>query len=100
MDLSTSQGLQQFIDCYGTRTGRWLANRLNLTGPGSEKLANLVSAYVWNARALEVCQTDQAKAAYSHACRLYIDDILASPKWYTIQRRFHLPSRAAEQLIK
>lgn len=42
---------EQFLDAYGTRTGRWLANRLGLSGKGSEHLAGLLSAYAWNLRA-------------------------------------------------
>lgn len=47
---------EQFLDAYGRRTGRWLANRLGLSGKGSEQLARLLSDYAWNLRAAKVRQ--------------------------------------------
>lgn len=91
IDLSTSQGLQQYIDIYSTSRGRWLANRFNLAGKGAEKLANNVSAFVWNARALELCTTENGKRIYSHGCRIALEDVMNSPLFPMIERRFKFP---------
>lgn len=94
IDLSTSAGLAAFIDLYSTQRGRWLANRFNLSGKGSEKLARNVSAFVWNARALEVCVTDNAKNIYSDACFIILEDIVSSPLFHALRYRFKFPPLA------
>lgn len=91
IDLSTSDGLAAFIDLFSTRRGRWLANRFSLSGKGSEELAGNVSTFVWNARALEVCETDNAKRIYSHACFIVLQDILSSPLFPALRYRFRFP---------
>jgi hypothetical protein len=73
-----------FIEQFGTRRGRWLANRLRLSGSGSEKLANNVSAFFRNlSAAIVVEKKNEMKANktannYSVACRLIYDDIISS----------------------
>lgn len=91
IDLSTSDGLQQYIGLYKTLRGRSLASRLGLAGKGSEALANAVSCFVWNARALEVSITDQAKSVYSDICRMALEDILASPLYASLNSVFKFP---------
>ena len=100
IDLSTSQGLQKYIDLYCTRRGRWLANRFNLSGKGAEQLAGRVSCYAWNARALEVCITDQGRAIYHDLCRMALEDILAHPLYPAIERRFKFPALKVHPLIR
>lgn len=77
---------ERFIDLYGTRTGRWLANRLGLSGKGSQHLANLLSAYAWNNRAAQayagVCAMKAApmpKCVYTSYCVMLRQDIEAHP---------------------
>lgn len=60
IDLSTPQGVQQFINTYSTMRGQRLANRLGLAGKGSQRLANAVSSFVWNAQALKYCNGNKA----------------------------------------
>jgi hypothetical protein len=40
-----------FTEHFSTNRGRVLANRLNLKGAGSEKMANSVSGFFWNLQA-------------------------------------------------
>jgi hypothetical protein len=69
IDLSTPQGVQQFIDTYSTVRGRRLANRLGLAGKGSQRLANAVSSFVWNAQAIKYCNSCKAcESCYAGIC--------------------------------
>lgn len=73
-----------FIERFSTRTGRWLANRLNLKGPGSETLANLISCYAWNKRAGEY-NANSASNNYLNYCKTLREDIEAHPLWPKVQ---------------
>lgn len=46
--LKTPEQVDAFVQVYGTLSGRALANRLNITGPGSTKAAKAISNYAWN----------------------------------------------------
>ena len=87
-----------FLEKFGTQRGRWLANRLNLTGKNSEKLANSVSAFFWNlTAAITVDKMNEMKAenktrnTYAECCKfIHEDSILAAdnysalPAWVRI----------------
>ena len=86
IDLRTRDGVEKFKDLYGTRTGRWLANRLNLSGAGSEILANQISSFAWNgiaAFALYGVQLmkghDTTKNHYRDYCNNLSKEIVANP---------------------
>jgi len=67
-----------FLEHYGTRRNRWLANRLGLKGKGSERLANAVSSFFWNYTAAVTCDK-LANSVYSYAygCKLTYDFIVS-----------------------
>lgn len=77
----------RFTETFGTRTGRWLANRLYLTGNGSEKLANNVSSFFWNLQAaITVEKVNEMKAnkianVYSPYCRMMHKSIIESEQY-------------------
>ena len=72
---------KRFLDLYPYYLrGRKLANLLNLRGRGSERLANSISNYCSNRRALEYCATEKGKKVYSDACASILEfDIYKSP---------------------
>jgi hypothetical protein len=70
--LKTDADIDRFRELFGTRRNRWLANRLGLSGKGSEKLANDLSCYVWNRIAIRYCTTDVARGLY----KVYVSDAL------------------------
>lgn len=78
-----------FLEKFGTQRGRWLANRLNLTGKNSEKLANSVSAFFWNlTAAIATNKVNEMKAenrvpnTYAQCCKfIYEDSILAADNY-------------------
>lgn len=81
----------QFIRKFGTQRGRWLANRLNLCGKNSEKLANSVSAFFWNlTAAISLEKVKQMKADksiannYLAACKIIYKDMLESEKYFNL----------------
>jgi hypothetical protein len=84
--MTTITAVDRFLDLYGTRTGRWLANRLNLTGPGSIKLADLLSCYAWHWRAADtITGVQQMKGQptnrnpYRDACLILRAEITTHP---------------------
>ena len=85
----------QFLETYGTQTGRWLANRLNLKGAGSQKLANLISCYAWNHRAAECLagvyemKGKDKNNAYADYCKLLREDIENHPLYHIVSRRIN-----------
>jgi hypothetical protein len=86
--------IDKFLDLFGTRRGRWLANRLNLEGTGSEGLANLLSGYAWNMRAAktltgvqEMKGHDTSKNAYRSYCAILRQDIKAHPLFHAVSHR-------------
>lgn len=68
-----------FLDKFGTRRGRWLADRLGLSGKNSETIAGDVSAFFWNLQAaityeaIKKCPTEGN--LYAKACRSIFGDI-------------------------
>ena len=81
-----------FNERFSTNRGRWLANRLYLSGKGSETLANNVSAFFWNlSAAITVEKMNKWKGTkgntYAHGCLLIHEDIISSelynnlPQW-------------------
>jgi hypothetical protein len=85
----------QFLDNFGTRTGRWLANRLNLKGTGSVKLADLISSYAWNKRAAVTLagiyeMKGQSKTnAYADYCNILRKDIENHPLYDNVKMRLN-----------
>ncbi len=75
----------RFLDMFGTRTGRWLANQLGLSGPGSEKLANLISNYAWNHRAAVVSM--KQPNCYSNYCEQLRGDIESHALYDRVKNR-------------
>jgi hypothetical protein len=70
IDLSTPQGVQQFIGIYSTMRGQRLANRLGLAGKGSQRLANAVWSFVWNAQAIKYCNgCKTCESYYADICK-------------------------------
>lgn len=69
-----------FLDTFGTRRGRWLANRLGLSGKDSETIAGDVSAFFWNLRAaiayeaIKKCPTEGN--LYAKVCKSILGDIV------------------------
>ena len=105
IDLSTPQGVEQFIDKYETMRGQRLANRLGLAGKGSQRLADAVSSFAWNAAALKYCSGSEAgQRIYLGLCEnaiknarncdqfpsLYYSEINfpSLQAWAKVQRRF------------
>lgn len=88
---TTNYALNQiaFLEKFGTQRGRWLANRLNLTGKNSEKLANSVSGFFWNlTAAIVVDKKNDMKAknktpnTYAQCCKfIYEDNIISSDRY-------------------
>ena len=77
-----------FLRHFGTRRGRYLANRLNLKGKNSEKLANCVSGYFWNLQAaitvhkvMEIKGNMDKKNTYIHICKIIYQDIISYPNY-------------------
>jgi hypothetical protein len=84
----------RFLDTFGTRTGRWLANRLSLSGAGSVRLANMLSSYAWNMRAADTLRNVQTmkgqsteRNAYRDYCALLRLDIEDHPLFPAVSRR-------------
>ena len=84
--MTATTAVDRFLDLYGTRNGRWLANRLNLSGPGSTELANLLSSYAWNWRAADTLTGVQQmkgkptdRNPYRDACLIWRAKITAHP---------------------
>jgi len=75
----------RFLDMFGTRTGRWLANQLGLSGAGSEKLANLISSYAWNHRAA-VASIKQPNS-YGNYCEQLRGDIESHALYDRVKNR-------------
>lgn len=48
INLDDEREVREFISTHGTTRGRMLANRLGLSGAGSQRLANSFSNYAWN----------------------------------------------------
>ena len=66
-----------FLEYFGTRNGRWLANRLGLKGKGSERLANAVSSFFWNYTAAVTCERMGNNVhGYAYACKLTYDQVV------------------------
>jgi hypothetical protein len=98
LDLTTREGIDRFTDLFGTSRGRWLANRLNLAGRGSERLAGAISGLAWNAKALKACKSEHAKNIYLHCCACCVEEIEKIEATSGIgsgwRRRFILPCSA------
>lgn len=84
---------EQFLDKFGTRTGRWLANRLNLSGKGSVQLAEMLSCYAWNLRAAHTLRGVQQmkgqpteRNCYQNFCDEYREQIAAHPQFPNVSR--------------
>lgn len=45
-----------FLATHGTVSGRLLANRLGLRGPGTTRVATQLSCYAWNMQTAEECR--------------------------------------------
>ena len=93
LDLTTREGIDRFADLFGTRRGRWLANRLNLAGKGSETLANWLSALAWNGRAAYTVDSmnkwkaeANAKNTYADCCAMIAEDVLKHPLYESVAR--------------
>jgi len=82
----------QFNETFSTHRGRWLANRLYLSGTGSETLANNVSSFFWNlSAAITVEKMNEWKGntsnPYLKGCLLIHSSIIKSelynrlPQW-------------------
>lgn len=63
---------EEFIESFSTRKGRWLANRLQLSGKGSVELANLLSGYAWNARAAQTVRRVQEMKGHDKSSNCYL----------------------------
>lgn len=87
IDLTCSAGVDRFLDLFGTRRGRWLANRLGLSGAGSERFAGSLSNLAWNRRAFYACQTENARNIYAHAISLIREEIARSPQYNPARHR-------------
>ena len=57
-------------------TGRSLANRLNLKGIGSQKLADNVSSFFWNLQASMI--SNNKDNCYAKGCLIIHEDIIKS----------------------
>lgn len=78
-----------FNQHFSTNRGRWLANRLYLSGKGSETLANNVSAFFWNlSAAITAEKMNEWKGTkgntYVHGCLLIHKDIISSELYYNL----------------
>ena len=85
---------EQFLELFGTRSGRWLANRLNLRGAGSERLANLLSCWAWNSRAAVALDgirvmkgQDRRQNAYADYCALLRREIESHQLYERIRKQ-------------
>lgn len=79
--------VNNFLTLFGTRTGRWLAQRLMLLGPGSEHLAGLLSAYAWNKRAADYCALPEGRRSYLRTCDTLRGEIESHPCWGQVSHR-------------
>lgn len=78
-----------FNERFSTNRGRRLANRLYLSGKGSETLANNVSAFFWNlCAAITVEKMNEWKGkngnTYAHGCLFIHKDIISSELYYNL----------------
>ena len=55
-NLDDPRERHEFLDEYGTLSGRALANRLGLRGKGSARFATDASCYAWNAATAARCR--------------------------------------------
>lgn len=79
--------VNNFLTLFGARTGRWLAQRLMLLGPGSEHLAGLLSAYAWNKRASGYCALPEGRRTYLGICDKLRAEIEAHECWPQVSHR-------------
>lgn len=77
-------------------TGRRLANRLNLKGTGSQKLADNVSSFFWNLRpAITLSEKNGPKSnCYSKGCLVIHENIIKSEQYN------NLPQWVRRDLVK
>ena len=79
LNLDDESENAEFLENYGTGKGRWLANRLGLTGKGSSDAATALSNYAWNKRTAIFCRRSgdiDGALKYERICDLiYSEDI-------------------------
>ena len=84
INLDDESTVLDFINTFSTRRGRWLANRLNLSGPGSEAIANGLSGYAWNKHTAIACrQAGEIRSAliYEQICDQVYDRLPEIARW-------------------
>jgi hypothetical protein len=70
IDLSTPEKASAFIERTGSKRGRQLANSLGSHGKHSTLLANNISGYAHNKRAIKYCTTESGVKIYERCCEL------------------------------
>lgn len=95
----------RFNETFSTNRGRWLANRLYLSGKGSETLANNVSGFFWNlSAAITVDKMNQWKGTkgntYATACLYIHKDIISSDLYYNLPQWVRQDLDKAVQFLK
>jgi|694.fasta_scaffold34076_10 hypothetical protein len=88
-----------FLRHFSTMTGRRLANRLNLKGSNSQKLADNVSSFFWNMQAaITVNNVNEMKGrkgnCYIKGCLIIHEDIIESDQYN------NLPTWVKRDLVK
>lgn len=74
--------LLPFNETFGTQRGRWLSNRLRLSGKGAEKFADSVSSYFWNLQAgLTGRKRNGNDNSYLAYCRAARREIVGHPMY-------------------
>jgi hypothetical protein len=81
-----------FLRHFSTMTGRRLANRLNLKGSGSQKLADNVSSFFWNMQAAMICKVKDN--CYIKGCLIIHEDIIKSEQYN------NLPTWVKRDIVK
>jgi hypothetical protein len=81
-----------FLRHFSTMTGRSLANRLNLKGNGSQKLADNVSSFFWNLQAAITCKIKNN--CYIKGYLIIHEDIIKSEQYN------NLPQWVRRDLVK
>ena len=87
LDSLYIQGQISFIHYYSTRRGRYVANRLNLSGKGSEKIAGNLSGFFWNLQAANTVQSMNewkglnSSNCYANICLIIYNDIKENPQY-------------------
>jgi hypothetical protein len=87
LDSLYIQGQIRFIHYYSPRRGRYVANRLNLSGRGSEKIADNLSGFFWNLQAANTVQSmnewkrSNGSNCYANICLIIYNDIKENPQY-------------------